>query len=94
MSRLEMSFDKPTLITTVFGEFDRNLVAIENRLGVYISARGNRVQIEGEAGAIARARDILNDIYSRVLRGEDIDAEAVQSVIAMTAEPTLDGIVR
>ncbi len=94
MSRLEMSFDRPNLITTVFGEFDRNLVAIENRLGVYISARGNRVQIEGEAGSIARARDILNDIYSRVLRGEDIDAEAVQSVIAMTAEPTLDGIVR
>ncbi len=94
MSRLEMSFDRPNLITTVFGEFDRNLVAIENRLGVYISARGNRVHIEGEAGAIARARDILNDIYSRVLRGENIDAEAVQSVIAMTAEPTLDGIVR
>lgn len=94
MSRLEMSFDRPNLITTVFGEFDRNLVAIENRLGVYISARGNRVQIEGEAGAIARTRDILNDIYSRVLRGENIDAEAVQSVIAMTAEPTLDGIVR
>jgi phosphate starvation-inducible protein PhoH and related proteins len=94
MSRLEMSFDKPHLINSVFGEFDRNLVAIENRLGVYISARGNRVQLEGEAGAIARTRDILNDIYSRVLRGQDIDAEAVQAIIAMTAEPTLDGIVR
>ena len=70
MSRLEMSFDKPHLINSVFGEFDRNLVTIENRLGVYISARGNRVQIEGEAGAIGRTRDILNDIYSRVVRGE------------------------
>ena len=94
MSRLEMSFDKPNLINAVFGEFDRNLVAIENRLGVYISARGNRVQLEGEAGAIARTRDILNDIYSRVARGENIDAEAVQAIIAMSAEPTLDGIVR
>jgi phosphate starvation-inducible protein PhoH and related proteins len=94
MSRLEMSFDKPHLINLVFGEFDRNLVAIENRLGVYISARGNRVQLEGEAGAIARTRDILNDIYSRVQRGENLDAEAVQAIIAMSAEPTLDGIVR
>lgn len=94
MSRLEMSFDRPHLINAVFGEFDRNLVAIENRLGVYISARGNRVQIEGEASAAARTRDILNDIYSRVLRGENIDAELVQSVIAMAAEPTLEGIVR
>jgi phosphate starvation-inducible protein PhoH and related proteins len=94
MSRLEMQFDKPHLITNIFGEFDRNLVTIENRLGVYISARGNRVQIEGEAGSTAKARDVLNDIYSRVQRGEAIDAEAVQAIIAMTSEPTLDGIVR
>ena len=94
LSRLEMSFDKPHLIKAVFGEFDRNLVTIENRLGVYISARGNRVQIEGEAGAIGRTRDVLNDIYSRLSRGQEIDTEAVQSIIAMTAEPTLEGIVR
>ena len=94
LSRLEMNFDKPHLINAVFGEFDRNLVTIENRLGVYISARGNRVQIEGEAGAIGRTRDVLNDIYSRLSRGQEIDTEAVQSIIAMTAEPTLEGIVR
>ena len=94
LSRLEMSFDKPHLISAVFGEFDRNLVTIENRLGVYISARGNRVQIEGEAGAIGRTRDVLNDIYSRLSRGQEIDTEALQSIIAMTAEPTLEGIVR
>jgi phosphate starvation-inducible protein PhoH and related proteins len=94
MSRLELQFDKPHLITNIFGEFDRNLVTIENRLGVYISARGNRVQIEGEAGSTAKARDVLQDIYSRVQRGEVIDAEAVQAIIAMTSEPTLDGIVR
>jgi phosphate starvation-inducible PhoH-like protein len=94
LSRLEMSFDKPHLINAVFGEFDRNLVTIENRLGVYISARGSRVQIEGEAGAIGRAREVLNDIYSRLSRGQEMDTEAVQSIIAMTAEPTLEGIVR
>ena len=94
MSRLEMQFDKPHLIHTVFGEFARNLVTIENRLGVYISARGNRVQIEGEAGATARARDVLMDIYSRVQRNELIEPEAVQAIISMSAEPTLDGIVR
>jgi phosphate starvation-inducible PhoH-like protein len=94
MSRLEITFDRPHLINTVFGEFDRNLVAIENRLGVYISARGNRVQIEGEAGAIARARDVLNDIYTRVARSEEIDPEAVQAIISMSAEPTLEGILR
>jgi phosphate starvation-inducible protein PhoH and related proteins len=94
MSRVEISFDKPAMISAVFGEFDRNLVIIENRLGVYISARGNKVQIEGEANAIARARDVLQDAYSHVMRGENVDAEVIQAIIAMAAEPTLDGIVR
>jgi phosphate starvation-inducible PhoH-like protein len=95
MSRLEMQFDKPQLLGRLFGEFDQNLVAIENNLGVYISARGNRVQIEGEANAIAQAREVLNGLYKRVARGEEVStAASFQAIIAMSAEPTLDGIVR
>jgi len=94
VSRIEITFDKPHLMTSIFGEFDRNLVTIENRLGVYISARGDKVQIEGEVTAAARTRDVLNDIYTRVQRGEEIDAPVVESVIAMSAEPLLDGLTR
>lgn len=93
-ARLELVFDKPHLLGTVFGQYDQNLVAIENRLGVYIGARGNKLQIEGEAAAAARARDILNGLYNRAAQGQDIDTGAVEAVIAMSAEPTLDGIIR
>jgi phosphate starvation-inducible protein PhoH and related proteins len=93
-SRLEVVFDKPQLLGRLFGEFDQNLVAIENRLGVYIAARGNKLQIEGEAEATARARDVLTGLYNRIALGQDIDAGAVEAVIAMSAEPMLDGIIR
>jgi phosphate starvation-inducible protein PhoH and related proteins len=93
-SRLEVIFDKPQLLGRLFGEFDQNLVAIENRLGVYIQARGNKLQIEGEAEAAGRARDVLTGLYNRIVKGQDIDAGAVDAVIAMSAEPTLDGIIR
>ena len=93
-SRLEVVFDKPQLLGRLFGEFDQNLVAIENRLGVYIAARGNKLQIEGEAEATARARDVLTGLYNRIVQGQDIDAGAVDAVIAMSSEPTLDGIIR
>ena len=93
-SRLEVVFDKPQLLGRLFGEFDQNLVAIENRLGVYIAARGNKLQIEGEASATARARDVLTGLYNRIVQGQDIDAGAVDAVIAMSSEPTLDGIIR
>lgn len=92
--RISAEFERTALLGILFGEFDRNLVAIENRLGVYISARGNRVQIEGEAEAAARARDVLSNLYTRVERGEDMDAGVVDAVIAMSAQPTLDGIIR
>src|SRR3546814_4264384 len=92
--RLTAEVERTQLLGILFGEFDRNLVAIENRLGVYISARGNRVQIEGEAEAAARARDVLTELYDRIERGEETDAGLVDAVIAMTAQPTLDGIIR
>jgi phosphate starvation-inducible PhoH-like protein len=93
-ARLELVFEKPYLLGALFGEYDQNLVAIENRLGVYIAARGNKLQIEGEAEAAARARDVLQGLYNRLAVGQQIDTGAVEAVIAMSAEPTLDGIIR
>jgi len=93
-ARLEIIFDKPQLLGRLFGEFDQNLVAIENRFGVYVAARGNKLQLEGEAEAIARARDVLTGLYNRLAQGQEIDAGAVQALIQMAFEPTLDGIIR
>ncbi|NIJ16891.1 PhoH family protein [Sphingobium vermicomposti] len=93
-ARLEVMFEKPHLLGALFGQYDQNLVAIENRLGVYIAARGNKLQIEGHAEAAARARDVLTGLYNRIVAGQEIDSGAVEAVIAMSAEPTLDGIIR
>jgi phosphate starvation-inducible PhoH-like protein len=93
-SRVELTFDKPQALAQLFGQYDRNLVALENRLGVYITARGNRVGLEGTAEQVALARDVLNDLYARLGRGEEVDAGLVDASIAMAAEPVLDGIIR
>jgi phosphate starvation-inducible PhoH-like protein len=93
-ARLEVIFDKPQLLGQVFGQYDQNLVAIENALGVYIAARGNKLQIEGEAESIARARDVLTGLYNRIVHGQDIDPGTVSGIISMSAEPTLEGIIK
>jgi phosphate starvation-inducible PhoH-like protein len=92
-ARLELEFDEPYLLGPLFGDYDRHLITIENRLGVRVAARGNRVQIEGEPDAAARARDVLIGLYKRLEQGQDIDAEAVDSVIGMAAQPSFDGII-
>jgi phosphate starvation-inducible PhoH-like protein len=92
-ARLEVEFEQPHLLGPLFGEFDRNLVAIEDRLGVYIAARGNRVQIEGEPQAAARAQGVLVGLYNRLDEGQDIDAGMVDAIIAMSGQPVLEGII-
>lgn len=92
-SRAEVTFDRPELLPRLFGEYDTNLVALENRLGVYITARGNRVQVEGTAESVAVARDVLNGLHARLLQGQDVDPGMVDAVIALASEPTLSGIV-
>jgi len=92
-ARLELEFEQPYLLGPLFGDYDRHLITIEQRLDVHIAARGNKVQIEGEADAAARARDVLIGLYNRLDSGHDVDAEAVEAVLGMAAQPHLDGII-
>ena len=92
-ARAELEFEEATILGALFGQFDANLVLIENRLGVYISARGNRAQIEGPEDSVARARDVLKAMHQRLIQGHELDSGAVESIIAMSVEPTLEGIV-
>ena len=92
-AKLELDFEQPYLLGPLFGDYDRHLVMIEQRLGVNISARGNRVVIDGEPDAAARARDVLLGLYNRLDQGHDIDSAAVESVIGMANQAALDGII-
>src|SRR3546814_11647271 len=78
----------------MFGQNDADLGQVENRLGVCIAARGNQVQIEGPPDSVARARDVLQTMYDRLEQGQDLDAGAIESLIVMSSEPTLEGIIK
>ena len=89
-----MEFENQSLLVPLFGQFDANLVQVENRLAVFISARGDKVVIEGPEDSVARARDVLQAMYDKLALGQDLDEGAIEAIIAMTNEPTLDGIIR
>ncbi|MEC8772875.1 MAG: PhoH family protein, partial [Pseudomonadota bacterium] len=92
-AQVDLSFDNQSLLGALFGQFDANLVQVENRLGVFIAARGNELHIEGPEDSVARARDVLKAMYDRLAIGQDLDQGAIAALIAMSDEPTLDGIV-
>lgn len=93
-AKADVNFEDQSLLVPLFGQFDANLVQVENRLGVFISARGNAVQIEGPEDSVARARDILNKMYDRLAMGQDLGSGEIEALIAMSNEPTLEGILR
>ncbi|MEP0190585.1 MAG: PhoH family protein [Erythrobacter sp.] len=92
-AKAELSFENQSLLGPLFGQFDANLVQVENRLGVFIHARGGKILIEGAEDAVARARETLNTMYDRLAKGQDLDAGAIEALIAMSNEPTLEGII-
>ncbi|MEO0463781.1 MAG: PhoH family protein [Pseudomonadota bacterium] len=92
-AKAEVQFENQSLLGALFGQFDANLVQVENRLGVFIHARGDQIMIEGPQDAVARARETLTTMYDRLAMGQDLDAGAIESLIAMSNEPTLEGII-
>lgn len=93
-AKVDVTFEDQSLLVPLFGQFDAHLVQVENRLGVFISARGNAIQIEGPEDSVARARDVLNKMYDRLAMGQDLGSGAIEALIAMSNEPTLEGILR
>ncbi|MCP5396620.1 MAG: PhoH family protein [Sphingomonadaceae bacterium] len=92
-ARAEVEFEEQAVLGALFGDFDANLVHLENRLGVFISARGNKVVIEGTDDDVARTRAVLQAMHQKLLTGQELDTGMIESIIAMSNEPTLDGIV-
>ena len=92
-AQADLGFENQSLLGALYGQFDSNLVQVENRLGVFISARGDRLHLEGPADSVARAREVLRTMYDRLAQGQDLDAGMIESLIAMSNEPTLDGIL-
>ena len=84
-ARAELEFDEPAVLGALFGQFDANLVQLENRLGVFIAARGNRIQIEGPEESVIRAREVLKGMHNRLQAGQELDAGAIDSLVVMSA---------
>lgn len=83
---LQLEFDDGRLLGRLFGEYDQNLIALENRLGVYIAARGNRLTVEGEAEASERARDVLIALYNRLQQGDEVVVADVEAAVAFARD--------
>jgi len=81
------TFQKNALAIALFGSHHSHLALIETALNVVIHARGNEVTITGDAEAVARSLSVLNALYERLERGQDIEEAEVDAMLRFSAEP-------
>lgn len=88
---LRIQFDDNSLLPLLFGEHDQYLARIEQKLGVTLVSRGNRLAITGSAWAADAARHCLDSLYGRLKDGTHIDQGEVDAAILWAMEDGRDG---
>jgi len=80
---LVVEFDDTRLLVPLFGAHDCHLARIEQRLGLSLVPRGNRVAIIGNANLAEIARVALEDLYLRLRNGLEVNDVDVDGAVRM-----------
>mgnify|MGYP002832715296 CR=1 FL=1 len=78
---LKVKLQEGTDTALLFGNHDRHLKAIEQGLGIRISARGEMVMLKGSRTAVNGAGRLITDLSELVNQGLRIDTDDVHSAI-------------
>lgn len=78
--QVTLEFPENAVLAALTGEHQKNLVRVEQKLGVRVATRGNLVSIEGAPAAREQAASVLRALYARIAGGEqagpaEVDAE-------------------
>ncbi len=84
--RRGLTFADNRLAQLLYGEYDQNLALIEKELGLRIASRGNRVELAGGEGAVARAADVLEALYQKLEEGEALDKGSVRGALRLATQ--------
>ena len=82
--RLVVPFEDNRHLSRLLGEYDGHMALLEERLGIKGHVHGNVVTLTGPADSAQVARDVLEKLYTRVARGEDIGPGDVDGLLRHT----------
>ena len=73
------------LAQSVYGTHDANLSELEERLGIDVFARGNKLTLSGPQADVATARRVLTELVAMAGRGHVISADSVAATVDLVA---------
>jgi phosphate starvation-inducible PhoH-like protein len=86
-----VEFDNNIGLASLVGPQDRNILRMEQHLGVSIAVRGNKIAITGSEPGITYAKSALQYLFSQFLKGRTLEVEEVDAAIRLvSASVTFD----
>ncbi|MYK31570.1 MAG: phosphate starvation-inducible protein PhoH, partial [Boseongicola sp. SB0670_bin_30] len=79
----QLEFPDNRLLIDLFGEFNRNLVQVEEALSVQVVHQGNRLTVFGECVDVGRAVKVLEALHRRLEAGREITPGDIDAEIRM-----------
>ncbi|MDE0698823.1 MAG: PhoH family protein [Boseongicola sp.] len=81
--KTQLEFPDNRLLIDLFGEFNRNLVQVEEALSVQVMHQGNRLTVFGECADVGRAVEVLEALHRRLEAGREITPGDIDAEIRM-----------
>jgi len=78
-----LTFSDNKLLPLLFGEEDKNLVRIEEKLNISASSRGNTVALTGDEEGLKIAKAILESIYTKLEKNQPVGQADIDAAIRM-----------
>ncbi len=85
-----LQFDDNGLLPLLYGEHDRHLARMEQRLGIRLGSRGNRLTIAGPPERTEVAEAALKSLWRRLEKGQPVSTADVEAALRM-AEGDAEG---
>src|SRR5581483_11809221 len=82
-AQIALTFDDNRLASALFGQYGQNLALIERRLAVVATSRGNQVTLDGPRESCEQARRVLESLYERLKRGDELVQGDVDGAIRL-----------
>ena len=81
-----LSFDNKDLVPLLFGERNAHIAYLEQKLGISIADRGNRLTLSGPHESVQKAEKILNSLWDRLQKHQDVGTAEIDAALRFMNE--------
>ncbi len=89
VAEISVEFPDNRLLADLCGEYDKNLTALESRLGVQVLRRGNVLTVVGPQAARDDTVHVLEALYQRLEMGRTVESGDIDREVRLTGPEAL-----